>query len=158
MQPDGGAGAERRAQRGQIDLLRDVVKVESSEAGGADLHRRSTDAFAERRSIFGVTNHRSMPPPLGGSMSKSIRQMPPFLNARGVRAPINSAASSPRLGSWPTSATRALRTCRVISSITAAGVPAGARASEVTMDGVALQLLENTSAVWRVRTSGLLTI
>jgi hypothetical protein len=99
-----------------------------------------------------------MPPPFGGSMSKSIRQMPPFLNSKGVRAPIRWAASSPRFGSWPTSATRALRTWRVISWITEAGEPAGASASDVTIGGFVFSSSENTSAVCRARTSGLVTI
>ena len=58
------------------------------------------------RSIRGGRNQRSVPTPFGGSISKSMRQMPPFLNSSGVRAPISRAASSPMFGSWPTSAIR----------------------------------------------------
>ena len=70
-----------------------------------------------------------MPSAFGGSTSKSMRQIAPFLNSIGDRAPIRRAASSPMFGSWPTSAMLALRECLAISWMTAAGVPAGASES-----------------------------
>ena len=56
-------------------------------------------ALPRRRSILGVANHRSTPGPAGGTVSRSIRQIAPFLNGMGARVPISRAANSPILGS-----------------------------------------------------------
>ena len=65
-----------------------------------------------RRSIFGVTNQRRIPGPAGGTASRSIRQIAPFLKGIGARAPISLAANRPMSGSWPTRAMRVAPECR----------------------------------------------
>ncbi|MBI2833922.1 MAG: hypothetical protein HYX76_05780 [Acidobacteria bacterium] len=42
--------------------------------------RVSSQALVSARNIFGVIIQRNRPGPAGGSASKSIRQIPPFLN------------------------------------------------------------------------------
>ena len=100
-----------------------------------------------------------MPAPLGGSMSKSMRQMPPFLNASGALRADQLRRELAEVRLVPDERDpRPCATCFVISWTTAAGVPAGASASEVDDGGFVSSSSANTSAVCRVRTSGLVTI
>ena len=70
--------------------------------------------YASARRIFGVSHECSRPDPAGGGrMATSMRATPPFLNSGAVLNPTSSAASSPRSGSWPTSARLAMRPSRL---------------------------------------------
>ena len=64
----------------------------------------ATTSWTSPRRTFGVTNQFSAPARRDVRLSTSIRQTPPFLKVSARPAPMRCAASSPRPGSWPTSA------------------------------------------------------
>ena len=78
------------------------------------------------RSTFGVHEpDQRRRPRRDVRLSTSMRQTPPFLNGSGRGAPIRCAASSPRPGSWPTSAMRRRRAALASCAIDGRGLMPG---------------------------------
>ena len=115
--------APMQKRRGQLGALPRDVRPAAGAGDRVDDDARRVSLTITRvyARTFGVTNQTSVPAAFDDRLATSMRQMPPFLNGSARRAPIRCAASSPRSGSWPTSAMRRRLAAFASCAITVAG-------------------------------------